>query len=119
MHPLRQATPARATGPSRDDVGKLAGEFPEPVNEEARQRDALLHAALARATHGISPNAVMLAWLDWFAHLVASPGKQQELLQKAARKVTRLALYLSTAAGHCPNCIEPLPQDRRFDHPDW
>ncbi|HTT07649.1 MAG TPA: alpha/beta fold hydrolase [Gammaproteobacteria bacterium] len=103
----------------KDNILAAFEAIPEPVNEEARQRDALLHAALARLTQGISPHAAMLAWLDWFTHLGTSPGKQMELLQKAVRKLTRLALYVGSAAGHCPNCIEPLPQDRRFDHPDW
>ena len=95
---------------------KPAPEFHDLVSEEARPRDALLNAAFARATLGISPTAIALAYLDWIFHLAASPGKQQELVEKAWRKLTRLALYSASTAGHC---IEPLPQDRRFDHPSW
>ena len=98
---------------------KPAPEFHDPVNEEARPRDALLHAAFARATGGISPIAVRQAFEDWLAHLATAPGKQHELAQKAQRKLTRLALYLANLSAGCPRCIEPLPQDRRFDHPDW
>jgi polyhydroxyalkanoate synthase len=98
---------------------KPAPEFHDPVSEEARPRDALFNAAFARVTSGISPNAVGLAYLDWLSHLAASPGKQNELAQKALRKLTRLALYAANAFGECPRCIEPLPQDRRFDHPSW
>jgi len=100
---------------------KPAPEFRDPVNEEARPRDALLHAAVARATGGISPIAVGQAFQDWLAHLATAPGKQAELAQKAQRKLTRLALYLASVANPdgCPRCIEPLPQDRRFEHPDW
>lgn len=91
-----------------------------PSTEEARPRDAFLHAAWARLTHGISPIAVAAAYLDWCAHLVASPGKQQELVEKAVRKWMRLALYCATAADPAARpAIEPLPQDRRFAHPDW
>jgi polyhydroxyalkanoate synthase len=94
-------------------------EHHDRVTEEARPRDALLNAAVARATLGISPNAVALAYLDWAAHLAASPGKQQELAEKAWRKVLRMALYVASTGSDCPQCIEPLPQDRRFDHPSW
>jgi polyhydroxyalkanoate synthase len=83
-------------------------------------QDALIHAAVARFTHGISPTAVIGAYMDWLAHLSASPGKMQELGEKALRKWTRLLLYVANSmTGECPPCIEPLPQDRRFDDPDW
>jgi len=98
---------------------KPVPEFPDLVSEEARPRDALLNAAFARATLGISPNAIALAYLDWLFHLAASPGKQQELVQKAWRKLTRLALFAANAAAEGSQCIEPLPQDTRFDHPSW
>jgi len=94
-------------------------EFPDPLSEESRPLDAVLHAALARATQGISPIAVALAYMDWLTHLATSPGKQQELARKALRKLTRLALYTGGAAGDWPRSIEPLPQDHRFDHPEW
>jgi poly[(R)-3-hydroxyalkanoate] polymerase subunit PhaC len=94
-------------------------EYHDRVTEEARPRDALLNAAVARATMGISPNAVALAYLDWASHLASSPGKQQELAQKAWRKMLRMALYAAGAASESQQCIEPLPQDRRFDHPSW
>ncbi len=96
---------------------KPAPEFHDFTSEEARPRDALLNATFARATLGISPTAITLAYLDWLFHLAASPGKQQELVEKGWRKLTRLALYsASTAAGQC---IEPLPQDLRFNDPSW
>jgi poly[(R)-3-hydroxyalkanoate] polymerase subunit PhaC len=98
---------------------KPAPEFLDPVDESARPGDALLHAAFARLTGGISPIAVGQAFQDWYAHLATAPGKQQELARKLVRKLTRLALYLANVSDDCPRCIEPLPQDRRFDHPEW
>jgi len=94
-------------------------DLPDPVSDEARPRDAFLHAAIARATHGISPIAVGMAYLDWLAHLAASPGRQRELVEKAQRKWTRLALYLASGASPRLPAIEPLPQDHRFDSPEW
>ena len=92
-------------------------DFQDTSTEEARPRDALFNAAFARATFGISPNAVALAYIDWLAHLAVSPGKQLELLEKAWRKMIRLSLYAARAGD--AQCIEPLPQDRRFDHAYW
>ena len=82
--------------------------------------DRWVHAQLAQATAGISPAALQLALTDWLAHLALSPAKQAELVHKAWRKALRLALYLPQAV-HSPatRCIEPLPQDHRFDDPAW
>ncbi len=83
--------------------------------------DRLTRALIARGTMGLSPAALMLAYLDWRVHLGLSPGKQVELVQKALRKSLRLAVYAarSTQDPDTPPCIEPLPQDRRFEHPGW
>ncbi|MBL8698247.1 MAG: alpha/beta fold hydrolase [Alphaproteobacteria bacterium] len=84
--------------------------------------DRSLHATLARYTLGLSPAALAGAYLDWAAHLVASPGKQLQLVHKAMRKTMRLAHYAARnalAPGTTPPCIEPLPQDRRFTDPAW
>ncbi len=82
--------------------------------------DRLFHAALARLTLGLSPVSLMQAYFDWLSHLISSPGKQSELLMKAARKSARLALFSARCArGDTAPCIEPLPQDKRFTHPTW
>jgi len=86
-----------------------------------RSLDRSMTANLGRLTGGISPSVIMLAYLDWLSHLVIAPGKQARLAEKAFRKGQRLALYLTQLARdpETPPCIEPLPQDRRFRHPDW
>ncbi|MEZ5934947.1 MAG: alpha/beta fold hydrolase [Alphaproteobacteria bacterium] len=83
--------------------------------------DRAFKAGLARLTNGISPAGMTALYVDWLAHLALSPGKQLQLVEKAARKSARLALYLGqTASGvNAPPCIEPLPQDRRFRHESW
>ena len=83
--------------------------------------DRLLHAAVGRATLGISPASLALAYADWALHLASSPGKQAYLVEKAMRKAVRLGLYAlrcATEPNTCP-CIEPLPQDRRFRGAQW
>ena len=88
----------------------------------AQNLDRMLHAAIGRITSGLSPASLIAAYMDWFTHLSMSPGKRQRLLEKAVRKYSRLLIYAQSAAGpqhECVPCIEPLPQDRRFAHPDW
>jgi polyhydroxyalkanoate synthase subunit PhaC len=83
--------------------------------------DRALHSIMGRATAGISPASLALAGTDWALHLAESPGKWQRLFEKALRKQIRLANYaVRTAAGATPEpCIDPLPQDRRFNGAAW
>ena len=62
------------------------------------------------------------AYLDWATHLAYAPGKRLQLADKATRKSVRLANYLARNALQADGsscCIEPLPQDHRFDAPEW
>jgi polyhydroxyalkanoate synthase len=98
-------------------------ELPPPV-PTSPSIDRIFHALQGRLTLGLSPASLMLAYYDWLSHLVTAPAKQGELVQKAVRKATRLGLYAArstaqaTGKGGKP-CIEPLPQDRRFDGEAW
>jgi len=97
---------------------------PEPVDAydtRAETLDRMAHAWQARFTASISPEALRLAFSDWGMHFLNSPGKQQQLIEKAARKWTRLMLYLARHARdpECAPCIQPLPHDNRFTDPAW
>src|SRR5476651_2517124 len=84
--------------------------------------DRSLHATMARFTFGLSPAALAKAYFDWAIHLAVSPGKQLQLVDKATRKTVRFANHAFRAAsqgGQASTCIEPLPQDRRFDGAEW
>ena len=85
--------------------------------------DRSLHAAIARVTMGLSPAALVHAYLDWATHLAGSPGKRMQLVDKAFRKATRFGNHVASCAmtgGQAAEpCIEPLPQDRRFTGEDW
>jgi poly[(R)-3-hydroxyalkanoate] polymerase subunit PhaC len=87
----------------------------------ALEADRMVHAYAARATAGLSPAALALAFGDWAMHLAAAPGKHAELARKAGRKWLRYANFLGRAmqGGDCPRCIEPLPQDSRFAGEAW
>ena len=106
----------------------------EPVAPPPDQRDSYAvtafadivdrsqHAAMARLTMGLSPTAMMQAYMDWAIHLANRPGKRLQLVDKAVRKTTRLARYAAQCAlegGAAEKCIEPLPQDRRFAGEEW
>ena len=83
--------------------------------------DRFVHAAMGRMTLGVSPSALMLAYLDWMLHLAISPGKQAQLAQKTLRKAIRFSVYAARATANpdTPPAIEPLPRDRRFRGEDW
>jgi polyhydroxyalkanoate synthase len=84
--------------------------------------DRSVHAAAARFTAGLSPTALIGAYMDWAAHIAFAPGKQFQLIEKGVKKAARLANYagrrMLRTDGVEP-CIEPLPQDRRFAADAW
>jgi polyhydroxyalkanoate synthase len=113
--PLRLPTARSVPEPPR------ISEELDPNTARAEVVDRLLHAWQGRLTRSLSPAGLMLPFADWAAHLANAPGKQAALMEKAARKWIRLGLYLSnlTANRETAPCIEPLPQDHRFDNPAW
>jgi polyhydroxyalkanoate synthase len=116
------AKPSPVTGPV---TGPAAGDATSRMVAEeplAKIIDRSLHAQAARLTGGLAPSALWAAYLDWAVHLALSPGQQTFLAVKAARKLSRLASYISRCAlpgSEAAPCIEPLPQDRRFADPAW
>lgn len=94
---------------------------PLPVVLGGEILDRLLHASLARATAGISPAALGLAFADWWVHLALSPGKQAQLAQLAWTDAGRLATTVAQSAlgqSSAPS-IRPEKIDKRFDDPAW
>jgi polyhydroxyalkanoate synthase subunit PhaC len=89
--------------------------------EASRTIDRVLHATMARFTLGLSPYALWLAAADWAIHLSASPGKWQQLTEKAIQENIEFLSHLSRVASNpdCPPCVEPLIQDYRFRNEEW
>jgi polyhydroxyalkanoate synthase len=82
--------------------------------------DQALHAATAKVTNGLSPNATMAAWTDWLGHLAAAPGRQLALWDHATRNVMALAQdALRTDHEESPPPFRPDRTDHRFAHPGW
>ncbi|MFG1402699.1 alpha/beta fold hydrolase [Xanthobacter sediminis] len=89
--------------------------------EALRAVDRAVAACVAHVTSGFSPTALTLAFMDWWMHLSAAPGKRSELAVKAGRKTARFAASM-LAAGldrSVSPAIAPLEGDDRFRAPEW
>ena len=118
-HPPAKAKPAAAAWPA-PEPSVMADSYASTAFAEIVDRS--VHAATARFTAGLSPMAVIGAYMDWAAHIAFAPGKQMRLVEKAAKKAMRLANYASRRAlrrDDVEPCIVPLPQDRRFAGEAW
>ena len=118
----RDKAPCHADAPGDHPVPPASDSQDEgPTSGPNATMDRLLHATMGRVTLGLSPASLMQAYADWAFHLAMAPGKQAELVQKAVRKAARFGTYAARhAADPCtPCCIEPLPQDRRFQAEGW
>ena len=123
------ATQDRSAGPHPlpgADPQVMGGRSGEPDVNPATARgeiiDRSLNAFAAGFTGGLSPPALIGAYLDWATHLASAPGKQSQLVDKAFRKWWRLLHYACRCGLHpgtSDPCIEPLPQDRRFTGDAW
>lgn len=126
--PLKKAVTSGGT--AEEDRAGLTAEPPElcertseliPDRYSTETLDRAAQAHLARFTQGITPFGLASAAFTWWAHLAGSPGKQVQLVEKAAKKAGQLATFAATSA-HDPEtdlCIEPLEHDHRFDDEAW
>ncbi|MBC9876283.1 alpha/beta fold hydrolase [Bradyrhizobium sp. INPA01-394B] len=123
----RSEQPAPILDPVVDVVPSAPNSVPvkQPAVEQASEPyplDRTLHAMLARFTGGLSPVALLLAWLDWSAHLAAAPQRRMEIAGNALRDSARLleAAAHATSPGQKPwSVIRPEGRDRRFRDPQW
>lgn len=100
--------------------GPLRGEQPE-TGIHHLSLDRPLHAALARITGGVSPEAVALAYADWALHLTLSPDKQLALAQRALHSWMHFLEFCPKALldPQCEVCIEVAAGDKRFAGAAW
>lgn len=117
--PMPSGLPWFDFGPYEGGVGflhRLRHELPEDL-------DHSVHAMVAKATGGISPVSMAGSFLDWAVHLWFSPGQQWKIALKAADKSRRFGSYVRSILDRDlvtgESCIEPLAQDRRFEHESW
>ncbi len=119
--PPKRSVATRATASIPSEPGALLKEDESLGSEAFRSINRMREALNAKTTGGLSPAALALALFDWSIHLAAAPGKQMELIDKAARKTGRLLAYMAAASLHpgTTPCIEPLPGDYRFRAEGW
>lgn len=109
---------------ARDPSPTVQSPSPPPFDRDTaryEQIDRFINATVGKATLGLSPMALGMAYADWLGHLASAPGKQSELVEKAIHKWVRISRYAARAAGQtdCEPCIEPLAHDNRFAADAW
>ncbi|OSQ37359.1 PHA/PHB synthase family protein [Thalassospira mesophila] len=105
-----KSVPATASPPPSKN--STTPDFYQSVDQKA-------HAAVARATSGLSPSVLGEAWMDWALHLAISPGKQLHLMETALRNAQALCHQsLSGATDEDDNTDAPAP-DKRFASDEW
>jgi polyhydroxyalkanoate synthase len=115
-HP-RGLTPVPSAPPVAQGLCEGA---PVPASA-ARDIDHAFRAGIARFTGGLAPSALAGAYFDWAVHLVASPGKQLELVGQAVAAAVESAGFAARCArgGSTDPCGCALPQDNRFRAAQW
>jgi len=83
--------------------------------------DQAVRGAIAQATGGVSPFALMETWTDWALHLSRSPGRQLELAEHARDNALKLMDFTAKSApGSLPEPpFAPKFYDHRFTDPNW
>lgn len=84
--------------------------------------DRSLQAVVGRLTGGISPAALMLAFFDWYFHLLIHPAKQVELLDLYQENAWHLiSQYIGHISGDPTGeyCVLSSSQDKRFVDATW
>jgi polyhydroxyalkanoate synthase len=92
---------------------------PRPANASSApapwaELDQLLHALQGRATFGLSPLAIPLAFADWTAHAANAPFRSMGLMLEALRSGGQIF-----AAAMSGEWTEPERSDHRFADPRW
>lgn len=100
----------------------MKGTHLEDQKEQAETIDRALQVALGKLSHGISPAALMLAFFDWYLHLLIHPAKQMELLELYHDNCSHL---INQFTGHLRGdrtgeyAAITSPQDKRFTAESW
>ncbi len=95
---------------------------PKPATEtESQLLTRRVHAAVSRATGGLSPAALANVFFDWGVRLALSPGKQVDLAQLAIAGATDNLVFAARSALGSPSdpSEHALAYDERFRASDW
>ncbi|AKI02205.1 poly(3-hydroxyalkanoate) synthetase [Hoeflea sp. IMCC20628] len=115
--------PRKTGGPAPMPVSKPQ---PLPVESEPAQHpyadiDQAVRGAVAQATGGVSPFALVETWTDWALHLSRSPGRQLELAEHARDNALKLMDFSAKSVPSSPpeSPFTPKVYDHRFTDPGW
>ncbi|WP_099826927.1 PHA/PHB synthase family protein [Oceaniglobus indicus] len=111
----------KAAAPSRDAAPDTSDATPAPTGRPFETLDRMSHASIAKATSGISPAVLGMAWMDWAMHLAASPGKRLDLAQQAMQNAQALwaeSMGIEPSADTPADAPDAAP-DRRFKGAEW
>ncbi|MCK5325894.1 MAG: poly-beta-hydroxybutyrate polymerase N-terminal domain-containing protein, partial [Woeseiaceae bacterium] len=86
--------------------------------ETARNIDHEFRNQVAVLTKGLSPVDVAAAVVDWFGHLVLSPGKMLSLAESVVRNGVELGEINSKAIRNDNDDLPPI-DDRRMRSDEW
>ena len=95
---------------------------PEEQANYSQTLDRMFHSYLSQLTLGLSPAALMLAYVDWYIHLYIHPAKQIELNEYAQGNLYRFWCYFLDYYSNqkrCELCIKPNLLDKRFKDESW
>src|SRR5205809_680271 len=90
------------------------------LKENSKQNESIdtaLQIIISKFSGSISPAALILAFFDWYFHLLIHPGKNLELIKLFQDNFLYLvSQYIGQLCddptGEC--CVIRLPQDKRF-----
>lgn len=95
---------------------------PDDTRDQAIAIDNALQIIMSKFTGGLSPASLMIAFLDWYAHLLMHPAKQLELQEQYEHTLQH---FLNQYIGHLSGdptgefCVLKSPLDKRFTGKDW
>lgn len=117
--PRKPATPSKPVLPRKPVLPQnQMARTDQPHSEKPYEAmDRMAHAALAKATLGLSPLVLTEAWMDWATHLASSPGKRLELMEQALRGGQ--ALWAASLGFDAPEAAMDAAPDRRFASEHW
>jgi polyhydroxyalkanoate synthase len=116
---LKQAPPAKAHPIAVAAKPSVVAARPEKHPYEDVDRS--LRGAVARATGGVSPLALVETWTAWALHLSRAPGRQMELAEHAWSNAQKLMGFTAkSVTGTEPEApFGPKAYDHRFTDPKW
>jgi polyhydroxyalkanoate synthase len=86
--------------------------------QAAKALDEMCHSQLSRSSMGLSPISLAMASADWAMHMMASPGRQMVLAQRAMALAQQAVLAVSHPETDDKG--QPVPDmDNRFVDPGW